>query len=62
MAKSYLIKSTEDLMEIYTNALEHYVAGRIGTKESHIEDFAIEAASFAECFYSIIQALPKDNR
>jgi hypothetical protein len=62
MAKSYLIKSTEDLMDIYTNALGHYIAGRIGTKKSHIEDFAIEAASFAECFYSIIQALPRDNR
>jgi hypothetical protein len=49
-------------MDIYTNALRHYIAGRIGTKESHIEDFAVEAASFAECFYSIIQALPKDNR
>jgi hypothetical protein len=62
MSKSYLIKSTEDLMEIYTNTLGHYIAGRIGTKESHMEDFVIEAASFAECFYSIIQALPKDNR
>lgn len=62
MSKSYLIKSTEDLLDIYMGALQHYIAGRIGTKDAHIEDFAIEAASFAECFYSIIQALPKDNR
>jgi 5-formaminoimidazole-4-carboxamide-1-beta-D-ribofuranosyl 5'-monophosphate synthetase len=61
MAKNYLIKSTEDLLDIYSNALQHYITGRIGTKEAHIEDFVIEAASFAECFYSIVQALPKDN-
>jgi hypothetical protein len=62
MSKSYLIKTTEDLIDIYTNALRHYINGRMGTKESHIEDFVVEAAGFAECFYSIVQALPKDTK
>ena len=61
MSKSYLIKSTEDLLDIYTNALKHYIVGRIGTDKSHLEDFAVEASSFAECFYSIAQAFSKDN-
>jgi hypothetical protein len=27
----------------------------------HMEDFAVEAANFAECFYATMTALPKDN-
>jgi len=26
-----------------------------------MEDFAVEAANFAECFYATMTALPKDN-
>jgi hypothetical protein len=28
----------------------------------HMEDFAVEAANFAECFYATITALPVDSR
>jgi hypothetical protein len=27
----------------------------------HMEDFAVEVANFAECFYATMTALPKDN-
>lgn len=60
MSKNYLIRPTEELLDIYINALQHYIVGRIGTKTCHVEDFAIELANFTECFYSTIQALPKD--
>ena len=58
--KSYFIKSTDELTEIYVKGLRHYVKNRLGETEMHMEDFAVEAANFAECFYATIQALPKD--
>lgn len=59
-AKSYFIKSTDELTEIYIKGLNTYVKNRLGETEMHMEDFAVEAANFAECFYSTITALPKD--
>lgn len=58
--KSYFIKSTEELTEIYIAGLRHYVKSRLGENEMHMEDFAVEAANFAECFYATIVSLPKD--
>jgi hypothetical protein len=60
--KSYFIKSTDELTEIYVKGLRHYVKNRLGETEMHMEDFSVEAANFAECFYATIQALPNDNR
>lgn len=60
--KSYFIKSTDELTEIYVKGLRHYVKNRLGETEMHMEDFAVETANFAECFYATIQALPNDNR
>jgi hypothetical protein len=56
---TYLIRSTEQLLEIYNNALRYYVENRLGSDKMHMEDFAVEVASFSECFYATIQALPK---
>jgi hypothetical protein len=61
MAKSYFIKSTDELTEIYVKALKTYVENRLGETEMHLEDFAVEAANFAECFYATILALPREN-
>jgi hypothetical protein len=61
MAKSYFIKSTDELTEIYIKALKAYVENRLGETEMHMEDFAVEAANFAECFYATILALPREN-
>jgi hypothetical protein len=61
MAKSYFIKSTDELTEIYVKALKAYVENRLGETEMHLEDFAVEAANFAECFYATILALPREN-
>jgi hypothetical protein len=61
MAKSYFIKSTDELTEIYIKALKAYVENRLGETEMHLEDFAVEAANFAECFYATILALPREN-
>ena len=55
----YLIRPTEELLEIYNNALRYYVENRLDSNSMHIEDFAVEVASFSECFYATIQALPK---
>jgi 5-formaminoimidazole-4-carboxamide-1-beta-D-ribofuranosyl 5'-monophosphate synthetase len=60
--KGYFFKSTDELTEIYIKGLRHYVKNRLGETEMHMEDFAVEAANFAECFYATIQALPSDNR
>ena len=60
MAKNYLIRPTEELTEIYIVALRHYITNRLKKTNSHMEDFAVEVANFAECFYATIQALPKD--
>jgi hypothetical protein len=60
--KSYFIKSTDELTEIYVKGLRHYAKNRLGETEMHMEDFAVEAANFAECFYATIQALPSDTR
>jgi hypothetical protein len=60
-SKSYFIKSTDELTEIYIKGLKAYVKNRLGETEMHMEDFAVEAANFAECFYATITALPKDN-
>jgi hypothetical protein len=62
MAKNnYLMRPVEELVEVYSNALRYYVENRIKSKDMHIEDFAVEVANFAECFYATIQALPKDG-
>ena len=61
MAKSYFIKSTDELTEIYITGLKHYIHNRLSKSEMHMEDFAVEAANFAECFYATIQALPEDK-
>jgi hypothetical protein len=61
MAKSYFIKSTDELTDIYVKALKAYVENRLGETEMHMEDFAVEAANFAECFYATILALPREN-
>jgi hypothetical protein len=61
MAKSYFIKSTDELTEIYVKALKTYVENRLGETEMHLEDFAVESANFAECFYATILALPREN-
>ncbi len=59
-AKSYFIKSTDELTEIFVKGLRAYVKNRLGETEMHMEDFATEAANFAECFYATMTALPKD--
>lgn len=59
-AKSYFIKSTDELTEIFVKGLRAYVKNRLGETEMHMEDFAVEAANFAECFYATMTALPKD--
>jgi hypothetical protein len=59
--KSYFFKSTDELTQIYIRGFETYVKNRIGKNEMHMEDFAVEAANFAECFYATISALPRDN-
>ncbi len=56
---NYLVRPVEELIELYSNALRHYVDNRIKDKTMHIEDFAVEIANFTECFYSTIQALPQ---
>ena len=56
---TYLIRPTEQLLEIYNNALRYYVENRLDSGKMHMEDFAVEVASFSECFYATIQALPK---
>lgn len=58
--KSYFIKSTDELTEIFVKGLRTYVKNRLGETEMHMEDFAVEAANFAECFYATMTALPKD--
>ena len=55
------MRPVEELVEVYSNALRYYVENRIKSKDMHIEDFAVEVANFAECFYATIQALPKDG-
>lgn len=59
--KSYFIKSTDELTDIYINGLRHYIGNRLNKTEMHMEDFAVEVSNFTECFYSTIQALPKDS-
>jgi len=59
--KSYFFKSTDELTQIYIRGFETYVKNRMGKNEMHMEDFAVEAANFAECFYATISALPRDN-
>jgi hypothetical protein len=58
--KSYFIKSTDELTQIYIKGLESYVKNRLGKTEMHMEDFAVEVSNFSECFYATIVALPKD--
>jgi hypothetical protein len=60
MSNSYFIKSTDELTSIYVEALNIYIKNRIGETTMHMEDFSIEVANFAECFYATMLALPKD--
>ena len=61
VTKSYFIKSTDELTDIFVRGLRTYVKNRLGETEMHMEDFAVEAANFAECFYATMTALPKDQ-
>jgi hypothetical protein len=61
MDKSYLIKSTDELTEIYVLALNTYVKNRLGETKMHMEDFAVEAANFAECFYATVTSLSREG-
>lgn len=56
---NYLIRPIEELIDIYNNALRDYIRNRVKFDDMHIEDFAVEVASFSESFYSTVQALPK---
>jgi hypothetical protein len=50
-------KTTEELLEIYHNALSKYIKTRITSEKSHIVDFAVEVSNFSECFYFTVEAL-----
>lgn len=56
--KKVYFKTTEEFLEVYGNALQEYLNLHFKKNQvHHIEDLAVNAASFSEAFYITIGSL-----
>lgn len=58
---NYMYRDINDLMAIYTKALEYSIERSFPKKGNmHLEDFMVHVSAFTENFLSIIEAMPND--